>query len=162
MAPNPFESPGATSSQPIPRGPWRPVSFFVLLGLYALTTLLATVNALDEKIGNPLFVLIVVAVAGVDQLPGIVIAFVARWLPRFVGIPLLLAAYAIALTGTLAYGLYAIDGKADSLNSAAHMHVILFPVLHTLGAATAYVVALLASFVAILISRARRTRPAAW
>jgi len=30
----------------------------------------------------------------------------------------------------IAYAYYASNGKADSLHSAAHMHVIVFPMLH--------------------------------
>jgi uncharacterized membrane protein YozB (DUF420 family) len=43
----------------------------------------------------------------------------------------LIAAYVSAILGLLAYLHYATNGKSDSLNSAAHMHIIAFPVLHT-------------------------------
>jgi hypothetical protein len=54
---------------------------------------------------------------------------ISRWRRR-IDVPSCVAAYLVCTTGLVAYAFYALNGKADSLHSAAHMHVIMFPMLH--------------------------------
>jgi len=41
-----------------------------------------------------------------------------------------IAAYFLVALGLLVYTVYALNGPADSLHSAAHMHIIIFPMIH--------------------------------
>ncbi|MFT5524289.1 MAG: hypothetical protein ACI9G1_004563 [Pirellulaceae bacterium] len=81
---------------------------------------------------------LLILIASISQLPGLLIAY-WRWKKNSVAaLPMLFGAYAVASTGTVIYGVYAFDGQADSINSAAHMHVIAFPILHCLLATAIY------------------------
>lgn len=44
------------------------------------------------------------------------------------------AAYVVLPTGPVAYGLYVIRGTADVPDTAGHIRVIVFPILHTVSA----------------------------
>lgn len=114
----------------------------IILGIaLLLTELFAAINTMQE--GYPLAKggLFLITIAGLSQLPGIAIAFWRwKWQSRF-AIPLLWGAYAIAFTGTGIYATYAMSIEpADSMNSAAHMHVIAFPVLHCMLALLVYLI----------------------
>lgn len=126
---------------PVPQ-PTRPTSLCILSGLLLLTFLFALKNSLEE--GFPFYtkeMAMVVGLAGLSQLPGILIAL-WRWKkePRAT-MPLLLVAYFVAFTGWLAYFNFAFNGQADSINSAAHMHVFAFPILHCVIAVVLYAIA---------------------
>jgi hypothetical protein len=102
-----------------------------------LTEVFATINTIEEDypLDEGTFLILI---AGVSQLPGLLIAL-WRWKKNSVAaIPMLFGAYIIALTGAAAYAAYAFDGQADSINSAAHLHVIAFPVLHCIFAVVVY------------------------
>ena len=104
---------------------------FVLLLplLFVITLALGTFNAIDEE--NGLRLTVIGALGSiVSQIPGLMIAFVAYRRRSVASAILLFAAYIVALTGLVAYLNYATNGKADSLNSAAQMHVVMFPILH--------------------------------
>ena len=65
-----------------------------------------------------------------------------RWLPSP---PFAIAAILIALVSLLLYGIYALNGKAASLESAAHMHIVIAPIYLTALSIFATIVALIAS-----------------
>lgn len=114
-------------------------SLTILSLMFAATIVFAVANAMDE---NPEFNFVALAtVAAVaSQTPGLVLGWFCRgsssWYARLMLIP----AYCVAITGVLAYTVYAFNGRADSTHSAAHMHVIVFPVMHCILAALGYVV----------------------
>lgn len=117
----------------------RPVSLVILAGALLLTLVFATINTIEEEhslIDGGAFLILF---AGVSQLPGIFIAL-WRWKRNSVSaFPMLYGAYLIALTGSAVYAVYAFNGgPADSINSASHLHVIFFPVLHCIFAVMVY------------------------
>lgn len=119
----------------------RPVSLAVLVAALCTTVLFAIVNSIQEELPSMGFAIFVTLLAGLSQFPGILVAYV-RWRRQSnTTAPFLFAAYAVATTGTLAYGYHAFNGKADSLNTAAHMHVIMFSILHCVLAMILYLVA---------------------
>jgi len=134
------------------------VSLVILACALLLTEVFATINAIEED--YPLLAwgtIFVILIGGVSQLPGLLIAL-WRWKRKSAAaIPMLFGAYMIALTGCGVYSLYAFDGKADSLNSAAHMHVVFFPILHCILAVGIYVICGIVSAVFSLV-RWLRTR----
>ncbi len=136
---NPYQSPTPSQAIAAPHAAAKPpTSLAALAGGLLLTEAFALINALDEELPSWTFTLLVIAIAGVSQLPGLLIAY-WRWKTRSVAaVPLLVGAYGIAVTGGMAYAAYALNGKADSLNSAAQMHVIAFPVLHCILAVLIY------------------------
>ena len=63
-------------------------------------------------------------------------------------LPLLVASYVIAMTGVGGFTLFVAQPEpADSMNSAAHMHIFLFPVLHFGVSVCLYLVAFLFTMV---------------
>ena len=69
-------------------------------------------------------------------------------------LPLLVAAYVIALTGLASFVIFVLQTEpSDSVNSAAHMHVILFPIVHSVFGAVIYTVALLITLAIYFYSR---------
>ena len=121
-----------------------PASAIVLTAMWLATGLFATINTVVEE--YPLLEggWFLVALALASQTPGL---FIGLWGWRSSSrrakvslLPLLIGAYVVAITGFLAYLGYAFDEKADSINSAAHMHVVAFPILHCIFAFLTYVV----------------------
>ncbi|TWT75797.1 hypothetical protein CA13_73700 [Planctomycetes bacterium CA13] len=125
---------------------------FLLPLAFVLTFALGTFNAIDEQNGLRLTVIGSLG-SVVSQLPGLMIAYVFYRRRSTALAPLLLASYFVALTGIAAYLNYATNGKSDSLNSAAHMHVVMFPMLHCFLAFAVYSAAgLIAAAIAVLPS----------
>ncbi len=146
--------PPARTVRDLPPPAASPISLIVLLGALLWTLACATLNTVEE--GYPLLSFVgsgLILLAGLSQVPGILIA-VWHWKTRAgAAVPLLCGAWIIAFTGAAVYAKYASDGRADSLNSAAHLHVIAFPVFHGLFALLVY---LLCGLVAVLGLRRRR------
>ncbi|MFK7821636.1 MAG: hypothetical protein AB8G99_23185 [Planctomycetaceae bacterium] len=119
----------------------QPVSLWLFAVALTLTLVFAMKNALEE--GFPWVskeTAFVVLFAGASQLPGLFVGYL-RWKKTSRAIiPMLIVAYFVALTGLLTYMKFAFDGRADSINSAAHMHVFAFPIMHCILAACLYVV----------------------
>jgi len=115
----------------------------ILIASVVLTLMFATRDLIEEN--SPFFSggsVLVLFLAVLSQLPGLA---VSKW--RFDGHrsafhPMMLAAYAVAATGTAAWCKYAFDGQSDSMTSAAHMHILFFPFLHCIFAGILYVIAL--------------------
>ncbi len=102
------------------------------------TIFFATVNSLGEQLPTVSFTILASFASIISQLPGIALAIACyRHASGLVRV-LLLPAFFVAVTGLLAYLAYAFNGKAESLDSAAHMHVIMFPILHCIIALIAY------------------------
>jgi hypothetical protein len=103
----------------------------ILVSVIFLTVCLASFNSYEEGISG--FVFFIVTVVG--AIVGSVICLLAyAQANKSFGeksTAYLIVAYASAIFGLLAYIHYATNGKSDSLNSAAHMHIIAFPILHT-------------------------------
>lgn len=134
---HPYEPPG-TQKDDTPQSRF-PTSLAILGFAFAGTLVLGTVNAIDEDLPPRLF-LIATSGSVVSQVPGLGIAY-WRWKTgSIVPTVLLGVAYLVAVTGVLAYFNYATNGKADSLHSAAHLHIVLFPLTHCFLAVCAYAV----------------------
>lgn len=123
----------------------------MLLFAWLFTLLLALLNTLQE--GYPLIGgggWFLTLIAGISQLPGLAFA-IWRWKTRSVAaLPFLYGAFVVATTGMLAYVSYVAGGKADDIHTAAHLHVIAFPVLHSVFAGLVYLVC---SVVSMLLNR---------
>ncbi len=149
----PYQSPEATAPASREKRRW-PVSLILHTAALLFTAIFATKNTLEEGHEIAGGGLLLIAIACVSQLPGLAIGL-WRWKTRSgASLCVLAGAYAIAITGLLVFTLYAFDGKADSLNSAAHMHVIMFPILHCVFAFLVYGVT---GTIAIILSLATKT-----
>ena len=98
-----------------------------VLGI-ALMLVLSVVNAADENYGaGGILILSFFAVAA----PTLAVV-IASYAKNQVKKPLLLqiGAYVVLVLGVIAYGYYAANGKTDP-DTAAHMHVVLFPIIYT-------------------------------
>lgn len=151
---NPYLPPGSTAAdEESKRKHWRATySFIILSSVLCLTLAFALVNAIEEELGALRFTAMVTLLAGISQLPGIAIATLrgsnGSWGKSSTSTALLTCAYVIAATGLAVYAVYAFDGKADSMNSAAHLHIFVFPIMHCifgiavygLGSATSLIV----------------------
>lgn len=136
---NPYQSP-TSESQAVDRTRSRLNSWRILLAAWLLTELFAAKNSVDE--GYALLTwsgMVVIIIAGLSQMPGVLIAVRYRNSQSVAILPLLVGSYVIAVTGWGVYAKYAFDGRADSINSAAHLHVVVFPVLHCVFALVVYV-----------------------
>ena len=152
--PNPYETfeNGSAGSESPTR---RRKSLAVLVFLLLLTEILATVNTMQEgagwrSSGGVLFILI----AGISQIPGLGVG-IWRWRSSSRSVlPMLIASYVIATTGAALYA-FAVSRvePSDSVNSAAHMHLVLLPFLHCLFAVALYASALLTSLGIVLYTR---------
>ncbi|WP_440904823.1 hypothetical protein ACMZOO_00910 [Catenovulum sp. SX2] len=97
-----------------------------------ITAALAAFNAYEEQLGGVSTIgtaVIYALIAGTFSVFAYFI--VQRWLPKF-SKPYCITAYTSVFFGCIGFLYYASNGKADSLESAAHMHVIVFPMLHTM------------------------------
>ena len=136
-----------------PRGKGSPIHVAALGFAFLATLLFALVNSVGEQLPTLSFTLGATIAAVISQLPGIIVGFLSSRGISKVTAALLIPAYFIAATGLLAYLVYAFNGKADSLNSAAHMHVIMFPILHCVVAGVAYAFAVAVLIIAIVASK---------
>jgi len=154
MSPDPLDFPNPYEPPPV-KEPVRvdkstrggPASLVILTGVLLLTELFATINTIQE--GHRLLVSeggFLILIAGASQLPGLLIG-VWRWRRNSRAVvPMLIGAYTIALTGAGVYALTAFQtAPADSMNSAAHMHVIAIPIMHCMLAVVVYGVCGIAS-----------------
>lgn len=163
---NPYESPNASAGEQADGGPSvirrRPLSLCVLLMLFTVTVIMAVINLIQEgaasedsiSIRSIFFTCMIAGFSGLSQVPGLLIG---GW--RWKGspncaLPLLVASYVIAMTGVGGFALFVAQPEpADSMNSAAHMHIFLFPVLHLGFSVCLYLVAFLFSMVFFVYSR---------
>jgi len=129
-------------------------SFWILSSIFLVTLVFAAVNAIEES-PQLNFVLLATVGAVASQIPGLILGWYrcrsSFWYARLMLIP----AYCVAITGVLVYAIYAFNGRADSLNSAAHMHVIFFPVMHCILAAVGYLVFAVTLGLIFLVRRRR-------
>ncbi|MGI9441658.1 MAG: hypothetical protein ACR2N1_04290 [Rubripirellula sp.] len=164
---NPYESPSvpADKQNPAPGQAVvsrRPVSLCFLLVLFSWTVLMAFINLVQEdsesrgglELASILFCVILAGFSGLSQVPGLVIGM-WRWKgSRNSVLPMLLASYIIALTGVAGFTVFALQTEpSDSMNSAAHMHIFLFPLLHFVFSLIIYVVAFLLTMGCVVYSR---------
>ncbi len=164
---NPYESPSVpTDKQNAAPGQAvvsrRPVSLCFLLVLFSWTVLMAFINLVQEdsesrgglELASILFCVILAGFSGLSQVPGLVIGM-WRWKgSRNSVLPMLLASYIIALTGVAGFTVFALQTEpSDSMNSAAHMHIFMFPLLHFVFSLIIYVVAFLLTIACVVYSR---------
>lgn len=125
-----------------------PLSLLLLTFFFFLTVVLAFINLVQEGAGYELgpaeiFAnLMISGFSGLSQLPGLAIAG-WRWKgsPNLF-LPLLVAAYLVALTAAGEFFNFVLQTEpSDSVNSAAHMHIFLFPILHLVLSTVVYVLA---------------------
>jgi len=164
---NPYESPSVPTDKQnaAPGKPdvsRRPVSLCFLLVLFSWTVLMAFINSVQEGSESPgglelasiLFCVILAGFSGLSQVPGLVIGM-WRWKgSRNSVLPMLLASYIIALTGVAGFTAFALQTEpSDSMNSAAHMHIFMFPLLHFVFSLIIYFVAFLLTMGCVVYSR---------
>ncbi len=174
---NPYKSPGVPTDQH-PAGPGSavpgkvaatrsPRSLCVLLVLFTLTVVMAMINLVQEDSGSGASVsvsavfatLMIAGFSGLSQVPGLLIAG-WRWKGSSNSVlPMLFAAYIIALTGVAFFALFVSQTEpSDSMNSAAHMHIFLFPAIHLLFSTVLYLIAFLCTMGLVGYSHYRRRR----
>jgi len=110
-------------------GEYMKIHLVILLVINIATLVFAWVNNIEEELPDTVFFLETVAGA---ITPGIIAAAIFLVVSRFrrrIDYIFGFVAYVISLFGMIVYAIYASNGKADSLNTAAHMHVIMFPML---------------------------------
>ena len=95
-----------------------------------------------------------ILIAGASQVPGLLIGM-WRWKSGSITVtPMLIGAYLVAFTGVGVYAFAASQTEpSDSVNSAAHMHLILFPLMHCVLAVLLYLICGLASGLIVLVSQ---------
>lgn len=152
---NPYDSPTSTEGVLAkPRGARNLLHIVVLGFVFLLTLIFALVNSVGEQLPSLSFTLGVTVAATISQVPGILVGFLSSRATSRTITAFLFPAYLVAATGMLAYLNYAFNGKADSLDSAAHMHVIMFPILHCTIAVVAYLLtALLVAVVSLVMPK---------
>ncbi len=102
----------------------------ILFVLNGLTLLFAAYNSYEEKLPSLTFYFAtVVAAVAAGSISSIIFIAISRR-DKKINPFFAIVAYLSTLLGTVVYLYYALNGKADSLHSAAHMHVIVFPVSH--------------------------------
>lgn len=139
---NPYDSPTPARSVAATSSTDRNLVHVAVLGfIFLLTLLFAFINSIGEQLPSISFALGATLASVISQLPGGIVGFFStRGYSRTI-VVFLFPAYFVATTGMLAYLAYAFNGKADSLNSAAHMHVVMFPMFHCFVAVVSYVLA---------------------
>ncbi|MES2477404.1 MAG: hypothetical protein V4640_16575 [Verrucomicrobiota bacterium] len=104
---------------------------FLILGIITLVILFcAAFNSYEEELPTAVFYMGTVVASIVPSILGMAAFFMVTRLHGISNWPLCVASYMISITGMLAYTFYAANGKADSLHSSGHMHVIMFPVVY--------------------------------
>ena len=134
----------------------------LLLVFFSWTLLMASINLVQEGSGSQISQdlssvfasVLLVGFSGFSQVPGLFVAW-WRWKGSAKSVPpMLFAAYVIALTGVAAFtGFASQTGPSDSMNSAAHMHIFLFPLLHLVFSGMVYFVASLCTIGCVLYWR---------
>ena len=127
--------------------------FVVLAGAIVATLIFALVNAIGEEYQSFQAILTATGIAALSQIPGLIVGSLSIRSRSSILKMLLVPAYLIAATGVMAYLFYAVNGKADSLESSAHMHVILFPVLHCVMAFLAYISSAVFGVISFIIAK---------
>jgi len=102
----------------------------ILLGLAGLTFACAAFNSFEEQLPSAGFYISTIFGAVAAPLFAVWVVHLVRHKPIFTSGVFVSVAYIVCVTALLAYTHYAFNGKADSLHSAAHMHVIAFPIFH--------------------------------
>ncbi len=100
----------------------------ILLVLNALTLLFAAYNSYEEQLPSlTIYLATVVAAVVAGSISSILFIAISKR-DKKINLFFAIVAHLSTLTGTVIYLYYALNGKADSLHSAAHMHVIVFPI----------------------------------
>jgi len=156
---NPYRSPiGVRGSDAAAEGRLsaarNPLSLCVLVVLFNLTLVMALINlhqeAAGSEAGSKLRLIVancmIAGFSALSQVPGLFIAGF-RWKGSSNSVlPMLYAAYVIALTGVAAFFGFVLQSEpSDSMNSASHMHIFFFPVIHLGFAIVLYFIASLVS-----------------
>lgn len=170
---NPYQTPGVDVKPRIvagtnPKVVRKPLSLYLLSGAFLATGVMALVNLYQEdpagEVPSVRLLFINCLIAGfstLSQAPGL---FVAAW--RWKGspnrvLPMLWAAYIVACTGVGAFALFVWQSEpSDSMNSAAHMHIFLFPAIHLVFAGAIYLVGLLVTAAVVVYVRLAQRRRA--
>ena len=126
----------------------------ILLGLAGLTFACAAFNSFEEQLPGLGFYTSTVFGAVAAPLFAVWVVYLLRHKPLFTQGVFVGVAYVVCVTALLSYTNYALNGKADSLHSAAHMHVIMFPIFHGL---VTIIVMLIGLLIASLVNRLGKT-----
>ena len=127
----------------------------ILSVVFSLTFLCAAFNSWEEQLPNIVFYLGTVLGAIITSFFAILFIIVLRntSASQFTRSVFIVLAYIVCGTAMFAYFYYAINGKADSLHSAAHVHVVIFPFFHIFISCALLLVAVFTVFIASLIKK---------
>jgi len=161
---NPYGSPEQSAAARKETGSGRkPISLCVLLLVLLTTVVLGTINVFQEDSNEGarpgvssiiMTNLIIGLLGGLSQVPGLLIAG-WRWKSETHSmLPMLVVAYVIGITGVLGFAVFVSQtSPSDSMNSAAHMHIFFFPMLHCIFAAILYAVSFIGTIGMVLHAR---------
>ena len=107
----------------------------------------AAFNSYEEQLPTWSFYISTVIGAIIAPALAVTSLLIALKLSNRINIPLLIVAYLSLTFGFLVYFKYAFNGKADNMETAAHMHVIAFPFLHSALTIIAIIIAVIISLV---------------
>ena len=130
----------------------------ILCVINIATFIFAWINSTEEELPTAIFFTQTVIGAIGSGVGATLVFLIVSKMRRSIDYVFCTIAYGSSFFGMMAYALYAYSGKADSLHSAAHMHVIFFPILHgviTVGAVVAG--AILSTAIYFLIQRKKQT-----
>ena len=92
--------------------------------------ILAVINSSEEELPSTGFFIETVLLAIVaPSIASLIFILVSRKQGKF-NKTFYITSLVSCIIGLLAYSNYAINGKSDSLHSASHMHVIMFPIMY--------------------------------
>ncbi len=133
----------------------------ILLMLNISTLMFSAYNSYVEELPSLLFYFGTVIGAIASGIISSTIFVLISKRARRTNYPFGVVAYVSTGLGTLAYLYYALNGKADSMHSAAHMHVVMFPLLHGFLAICGLTIAGLISFIpwSAIFNKSNSTEP---
>jgi len=129
------DSHGTISSSAIASNP-----LYWLLGIAALTLLLAWIDALQERVPGFVFTMLVTFGAIIAQLPGLACGELYRRSSSRNSTAFLIPAFFVAVISLLIYFMYVLAGQVQTIDNAGQMHIILIPILLAMLAFVAYVI----------------------
>ena len=133
----------------------------ILSVITGYTLLCAAFNSWEEQLPSVAFYFGTIIAAVGTSLFSIFLLVLLRNGAQFTRGVFTVFAYVVCLTGAIAYSFFAINGKADTINSAANMHVVVFPITHAFFTLTLGFGVTLCAFVVFLYRKIRNVQSAA-
>jgi uncharacterized BrkB/YihY/UPF0761 family membrane protein len=134
------------------------IHLVILFAMNVATLVFAWVNNTEEELPDTAFFLETIAGAIASGIIAVAVFWAVSRFRKRIDYIFGFVAYMISLLGMIAYAIYASNGKADSLYYAAHMHVIVFPMLLGFVTLVALIGASIISFtIYLLFQHPKRT-----